>query len=222
MQKIELNIPESLNDITLEQYQKFIEIEEPNNDDLLKTFLNIDTRILKHIRANEIEKLCITINELFKCEKTFVNRFRLNGIEYGFIPNLDEISYGEYRDVSSYLGEWSQMHKAMAVLYRPIKQKQGKKYLIADYEGTHEYSETMKQMPLDVVFGANVFFYNLMKDLLQVIPSYLQKVMKQEQMSDQVLVENGVDFKKLTHLLKATLDDMTKLLDYHYTSVSSN
>jgi hypothetical protein len=50
------------------------------------------------------------------------------------------------------------MHKAMAVLFRPIKKKQGTKYLIEDYEGSHKYSELMKEIPLDVVMGAMVFF----------------------------------------------------------------
>ena len=67
------------------------------------------------------------------------------------------------------------MHKAMAVLFRPIKQKQRDKYLIEDYEGSHKYSESMKEMPLDVVMGAMVFFYNLTNVLLKSIPSYLEK-----------------------------------------------
>jgi len=108
------------------------------------------------------------------------------------------------------------MHKAMAVLYRPIKQKLGARYLIEDYEGSHKYSETMKQMPLGVVMGAMVFFYNLTNALLKAIPSYLAKQAKKEQTKGAISEENGEAIKKYIHLLKETSEDLTKLQTYPY------
>jgi hypothetical protein len=89
------------------------------------------------------------------------------------------------------------MHKAMAVLFRPIKQKQGSKYLIEEYEGSHKYSERMKNMPLDVVLGAMVFFWNLTSALLNCIPNYLDKEIKAEQMKEWFRKKMGKLFRAI-------------------------
>jgi hypothetical protein len=58
----------------------------------------------------------------------------MDGVEYGFIPNLDDMSFGEYVDLDTYLGDWQNIHRAMAVLYRPIREKRGERYNIVPYE----------------------------------------------------------------------------------------
>ena len=140
----------------------------------------------------------------------------MSGNEYGFIPNLDEITYGENKDITSYISDWKTMHKAMAVLYRPIKQKQNSKYLIDDYEGSHNYSEVMKNMPLDVVLGAMVFFWNLTNALLNSIPNYLEKEIKQAQMQGVDLAESGEAIQNSMHLLKETLQNLNRLQSYPF------
>ena len=135
------------------------------------------------------------------------------------MPNLDDITYGENKDVTAYLNDWQTMHKAMAVLYRPIKQKLGARYLIEDYEGSHKYSEAMKEMPLGIVMGAMVFFYNLTNALLKAIPSYLEKQTEKEQTTGVISAENGEAIKKYIHLLKETSEDLMRLQTYHFTDV---
>ena len=56
------------------------------------------------------------------------------------------------------------MDKAMAVLYRPVKNKKGKLYNIDDYE---PLKYNMLEMPMDAVMYGQVFFYNLGIDLLK-------------------------------------------------------
>lgn len=217
--KIEVNIPENLNDITLGQYQEFLKIEEPTEEDILKVFLGLDLKGLGKIKASDVDKYANHITSLFEQEQEHVLKFDLKGVQFGFMPNLDEITYGENKDVTAYLNDWQTMHKAMAVLYRPIKQKLGARYIIEDYEGSHKYSETMKQMPLGVVMGAMVFFYNLTNALLKAIPSYLEKQTEKEQMTGAISAENGEAIKKYIHLLKETSEDLMKLQTYHFTGV---
>ena len=83
-------------------------------------------------------------------QQKHILKFNLDGTPLGFITDLDEISYGENKDVTGYINDWQTMHKAMAVLYRPIKISKKGKYIIQDYEGTREYAERMKKMPLSV------------------------------------------------------------------------
>ena len=215
--KIEVNIPENLNDITLGQYQEFLNIEQPTEEDILKVFLGLDLKGLGKIKASDVDKYANHITSLFEQDQQHVLKFDLKGVQFGFMPSLDEITYGENKDVTAYLNDWQTMHKAMSVLYRPIKQKLGARYLIEDYEGSHKYSETMKQMPLGVVMGAMVFFYNLTNALLKAIPNYLAKQAKKEQTKGAISAENGEAIKKYIHLLKETSEDLTKLQTYPYT-----
>lgn len=217
--QLEVSIPSTLKEVKLKDYQDFLLIENPSNDDLLKCILNINTKELGKIKDKDVDYLINHINKLFDQEHKFIPTFNLNGVAYGFIPNLDDITYGENKDVTSYINEWGNMHKAMAVLFRPLKQKQGHKYLIEEYEGSHKYSEVMKQMPLSVVLGAMVFFYNLTNELLNYIPNYLEKEVVKEQMIGQISQENGEAIQNYIHLLKETLQDLNKLQSFHYTSV---
>ena len=217
--KIEVNIPENLNDITLGQYQEFLKIEEPTEEDILKVFLGLDLKGLGKIKASDVDKYANHITSLFEQEQEHVLKFDLKGVQFGFMPNLDDITYGENKDVTAYLNDWQTMHKAMAVLYRPIKQKLGARYLIEDYEGSHKYSEVMKQMPLGIVMGAMVFFYNLTNALLKAIPNYLAKQTEKEQTTGAISAENGEAIKKYIHLLKETSEDLMKLQTYHFTGV---
>ena len=214
---IEINIPDNLNEITLGQYQEFLKIEEPTEEDILKVFLNLDLKGIGKVKAADVDKYATHITSLFEQEQRHSLKFNLKGVEFGFLPNLDDITYGENKDVTAYLNDWQSMHKAMSVLYRPITQKLSGKYLIEGYEGSHKYSETMKQMPLGVVMGSMVFFYNLTNELLKAIPNYLEKEAMKEQMKGQISEQNGEAIKKYTHLLKETLGDLAKLQTYPYT-----
>tara|TARA_B110000091_G_scaffold187184_1_gene208224 strand:+ start:50 stop:706 length:657 start_codon:yes stop_codon:yes gene_type:complete len=209
--QVEISIPSSLKEVKLKDYQEYLTIDEPNNDDLIKCILNIDQKELGKIKASNVDYLLNHVVKLFEDKQELVPTFKLYGVEYGFIPNLDEITYGENKDVTTYINDWDSMHKAMAVLFRPIKQKQRDKYIIEEYEGSHKYSEVMKDMPLEVVMGAMVFFYNLTNVLLKSIPSYLEKEVVKEQMQGVISQENGEAIQSYIHLLKQTSQDLEKL-----------
>ena len=214
--QVEVTVPDSLNQVKLKGYQELMLKENPNDDDLLKCILNINTKELGKIKDKDVDNLLEIINNLFKEERKFIPQFKLKGVLYGFIPNLDNITYGENKDVTAYIGDWGNMHKAMAVLFRPITQKQGSKYLIEEYEGSHKYSEMMKNMPLDVVLGSMVFFWNLTNALLNSIPNYLQTELQTEQMQEAVSLASGEVIANYIVLLKETLQDLQKLQNYPF------
>ena len=96
----------------------------------------------------------------------FQDRFTINGVEFGFIPNLEDITTGEYVDLSTHGMDIETLHKVMAVLFRPVSGEDAfGNYKIETYQGTKQYSEVMKYTPLNIVNGALVFFYNLSKEL---------------------------------------------------------
>jgi hypothetical protein len=219
--KIELTIPTTLNDIKLVQYQKFLKVVEENEEGefvqqkMVQLFCGIDLKDVASIRYKDVAEITANINNLFTKENHFIQRFKMGGVEFGFIPNLDEMTTGEYMDLDSYITDWNTMHNAMAVLYRPITNKLGNKYQIEEYKGSVTYADVMRHAPLDVVLGAMVFFYNLGNDLLKSTINYLEKNQEVQNILNKHNLENvgdGIQVSML--LLKETLEDLMKFPSY--------
>lgn len=166
--KIKVNIPDSLADVTLGQYQKWLTIT--GDDDfrslkLIEIMCDIPLSDVAKLRYTSVNEIAATVGNLFKERPSHTLKTTLNGLEFGFIPSLDEMSLGEYTDLEENISDWQEMHKAMSVLYRPIKSKFKHLYAIMDYEGTGKFAESMKQIPMEVVFGAINFIYRLGTEL---------------------------------------------------------
>lgn len=219
--KIELTIPTTLNDIKLAQYQKFLSIAKDNEESeflqqkMVQLFCGIDLKDVAQIRYKDVAEITANINNLFTKENHFIQRFKMGGVEFGFIPNLDEMSTGEYMDLDTYITDWDTMHNAMAVLYRPITNKLGNKYQIEEYKGSVTYADVMRHTPLDVVLGAMVFFYTLGNDLLKSTINYLEGNQEVQNILTKHNLENvgdGIQVSML--LLKETLEDLMKFPSY--------
>ena len=188
--KLTLNIPESLSEITLGQYQNWLKVAEGKENEtflqqkMIEIFCNITLKQVLMIKATDVTEITTDLSKMFEAKHKLITTFKLNENEFGFIPKLDEMSFGEYIDLDNYLSEWENMHKAMNVLFRPITYKKKDKYLIEDYEGSGKYD--LKNMPLDIVFGSLVFFWNLRSELQKYILNYLAN-QKEVQISQEVL-----------------------------------
>ena len=221
--KLEISIPTKLSEIKLSQYQKFLKIADGDIDNellhqkMVQIFCGIDLKDVAEIRYKDVLEITASLGLMFENKNhRFINRFKMGGVEFGFIPNLEDISFGEYTDLDTYLNDWTQMHKAMAVLYRPIK-KNGLNgtYEIEKYNGSITYSDVMKHAPLDVVLGANVFFYNLSNELLNSTMTYLEENQEvQNILKSQTSVENGDGTLHTMLSLKETLNDLIIFQNY--------
>ena len=110
------------------------------------------------------------------------------------------MTFGEYVDLDSNLGNWDNMYKAMAVLYRPIKQKVGDKYIIEEYRGD-AYYDAMIHTPMDAVVSSMVFFYNLGRELSVAMTKYLEEEgMLEDSMLSQTSLISGDGIKAYKHL----------------------
>jgi hypothetical protein len=163
---------------------------------------------------------------LFSQKPEFTQTFKIADIEFGFIPNLEEISFGEYVDLENSLQSWDTYNKAMAVMYRPIKTRKGDKYEIQDYKPSKDHQELMQFAPLDVCIAASVFFYNLGNELLTATLNYLEKQMKMDKnlsmtLAKQLNLQNDGDgISQYMHSLKETLQDSMKLPHFDLLNVS--
>jgi hypothetical protein len=231
---IELEVPTTLADIKLWQYQKYMKILESHKDQeqteelvsflnmkLVEIFCNITLKDVSNISVRGFNRITSILTKVFEEKPKLVQRFELEGVDMGFIPKLDDISLGEYIDIENHISDWQKMHKAMAVLYRPVNFKLGDKYGIAPYEVKEEVQEIMKEMPMNVVISSMVFFYDLGKALLAAIPKYMEKNLTNSQISllEQHLQKNGVGINQFMHLLKEMSYDSMKLPSFHFSNV---
>ena len=207
---IEINVPSSLNEITLGQYQKFLKIAENNPDGnflnakMIEIFCGIPLSDSYKLKMSSVTAILDILNEMLAQTPQHVERFKMNGVEYGFIPDLDEMSLGEYIDLDNNASKWEQMHVAMNVLYRPIKTSKVGKYNIKEYDV--KFPEVMKDMPLDAAIGSLFFFYNLGMELSKHTILYLDNQAEMEVIQEQLTSQqNGVGINQF-------MDSLTEIL----------
>jgi hypothetical protein len=174
-------LPETIADITLNQFQRYIILN--TREDLsteqfekrkIEIFTNLERKRIDLISQKDYADIIQQIDLALSQTVEFKPTFFIKDVEFGFIPNLDKITAGEYRDLTLYGSDVSNLHKLMAVLFRPIKNKDViGNYSIINYEGTEQYSNIMLQMPLSIVNGALVFFSNLASELTNYTQRYM-------------------------------------------------
>ena len=178
--KVNLKIPTSLNEITLGQYQEFSKLDNDTEIKpvdiqlkMIEIFCGVSDLVVRNMKATDITEICNILNNMFDTEHQLVNMFKINGVVYCFIPELDDMTFGEYVDLDTFIGDNDNLHRAANVLFRPIEFKRGDRYTVKDYDS--DTSEVAKDFPLDVVLGAIVFFYRLGKDLSVAMMNSLDK-----------------------------------------------
>ena len=206
----EILVPDTLSEITLEQYQKFLKIQENNEDEtflavkMIEIFCGIRGDHIMKMKASSIRDITGILTDMFNQKPPLVREFTMKGKEYGFIPKLEDMSFGEYVDLDTYMGDIENIHKAMAVLYRPITQKYNDKYLIEEYEGENE--QIMLDMPMDAVLSSIIFFYNLGMDLSKAMLNSLQQEENKDLVQQLTLEKNGDGINHFSDSLKEILD----------------
>ena len=214
--KVDIIIPEGLFDITLEQYQKFLQV---NSEDELflaqkcvEIFCNVPLIIVSKMSYKDVKNYAARIMSFFEDKPQLRKIHTMEDVEYGFIPNLEEISLGEYVDIDESINDWDKMHTTMAVLYRPIKSRRKDKYNIEEYEGTSDTEHRMKGLTMDVVLGALFFFYHLGIELsIALTPSLIQLEENTTSVQPQTSEGNGDGTPLSIISLRAMLQDLKKL-----------
>jgi hypothetical protein len=185
-------LPENISDITLGQYQRYMLLE--NRTDLtefefekrkIEIFTGLNRKDIANVRYSDYAEILVQIDKALNQSAEFVPTFKIKDVEFGFVPNLDKITTGEYVDMKKYDAGVDTLHNLMAILFRPIKKKDSfNNYSIIEYQGAEQYANIMKQMPLSIVNGALVFFWNLANELT----NYTQRFMEVEQAKEKSLL----------------------------------
>lgn len=213
--KLKLIVPTELKDIKLSQYQKYVSTTKDSKDanfmnrQLVGIFCNIPDDVVGSIRASDFNSIVNNVSVILQQKGKFVDRFELDGVNYGFIPKIEDITVDEKADLDTFLTDWETFNFACGVCYRPIKSKYKNTYEIEDYKGI----KTSLDVTLDVAFGLNVFFSSLINDLLTFIPNSIGEVLEQEPKLLQTLAQNGDGTIPFTQLLKETCSSLKTLVN---------
>ena len=211
--KIEINVPTSLNEITLGQYQKFLKVSKNNpegnflNAKMIEIFCGIPLSDSYKLKMSSVISIVDIISDMLKITPQHTEQFKLNDVAFGFIPDLEEMSLGEYIDLDNSVSDWDNMHVAMNVLYRPIKDSKNKRYNIMPYNT--QGAERMKEMPLGYAISSLFFFYNLGRELSKDMIHSLQEQQQSEDIQKQISsIQNGVGTVPSMHSLTEMLQDL--------------
>ena len=211
--QIEINVPTSLNEITLGQYQKFLKVSEENpegsflNAKMIEIFCGIPLSDSYKLKMSSVQAIVDILTEMLEETPAHIDKFTLDGVVYGFVPDLDEMTLGEYVDIDGNASDWQKMHTAMSVLYRPVITNKGGKYNIKEY--TADNPDNMKDMPLGVAIGSLFFFYSLGLELSKhtILSSSNQQEMETIH-SMLTSEENGDGINQFTVSLEEMLESL--------------
>jgi hypothetical protein len=197
---MKIRIPNKLEDITLEQVQKVLLIDERQDiEDFAKKVHSV--AIMTGNTAEQISSVVISdleaiYNQIFNMINSQNNaplkrHLKYLGREYAFIEDVRDMETGAFIDIDQMCkdGKYAEnLHKIMAILYRPVEAKIGKNYKLKSYvnESTREKEERqavfLKHMTLDIVRGATSFFLLVTQRCLNIygesFPILTQETMK--------------------------------------------
>lgn len=217
--EIQIMLPESLNEISLGQFMKYVPVTKDITDEVflmektVELLCDVHLDVVRKLNYSNVTEIVSQLNKVMNLKPEFESTFFMNGIQYGFIPDIQDITFGEYIDLDTFLTDEDNLNKAMAVLYRPIKSKVGDSYSIEDYDPSTE--KQMKQMPMGVALGSVFFFMNLNKELLANTMDYLTKeAEKLTQQQVQDLQNHGVGINRSIQQVKEMLPSLTQLQNY--------
>lgn len=178
IKEIELKVPTSYADISLKRWLTLQnDLNNYSDDDNAVTavmFLHLcglEPNYLKSIAVDDYALIKSQLESFISNTDLPLQRIvTIGDKKYGFEPNLSQMSYGAYADITSHKQltideNWA---KIMDILYRPIVREKGDMYSIEPYKGEIN-PEKWLSVGMDVHFGALFFFVNLLMDLLKGI-----------------------------------------------------
>lgn len=197
-----LNIPTSWDDVTIRQFQqytqaiKIADTEEQKMRVALHTLCGVKPEELSKLNSKDAHDIINRLKFLSaepKGDESLIQKFTLDGVRYGFIPNWTQLTLGEYVDLEAYTtqGELTDhLHKAMALMYRPVTAESLHQYDIEAYEPDERRNSAMLDMPMNIAVGALVFFYTIGRAFAIDMRSYLNQLKRDDRPTSSGL--NGV------------------------------
>lgn len=173
---IKFTVPENFSEVTVRQHRQIMRAWEMDSNPgrveaIIAAICKIKLDIASALGVSVVEEILGTVAwmratpspGLFPLKKFFT----LDGVDYGFINNMTNLTLGEYVDLESRAetGFYDGMAGVLAILYRPVVTKTMNQYTIEPYNDDPDRREAMEECPMDVALGAMLFFWSTAKTL---------------------------------------------------------
>ena len=181
MNNIKLTIGDNKYDInpqlTLGEYMDMQKNKESLQDTLklMQVLTDIPEKELRKIDQNKANLIADTIlkKKLKKHEDNVQAIIEFKGIRYGLETDLTKINFGGWVDLETFiaLSHHEHLDKITAIFYRPVIGQIGKKYFLEEYDSDKmiERAELFKDLPFEIVSGAQRFFLEFTKQYITSI-----------------------------------------------------
>lgn len=222
---MKITIPTMLSEISLDAWLKYRRVTlAPDIDDKVERlacvtlFCNLTIEQVMQIPEKDLKEIYVQIKTVLDFKPVFVQRFMVDGQEFGFIPNLDQMTGGEFMDLDGYFSDPETYARALSVMYRPITNRVKDMYAIEPYKGSDKYLSIMQGVNLEIALGSMVFFYRLGSELLKATRLYLNKPEIQAAINQASLSLNGDGTQVSTAYLEEIFLSLERQLKLGYMS----
>jgi hypothetical protein len=213
---MELRLPHRWSDLTLAELQVMMTSENQLERISICTGQSVDK--LRTMPQKLIEAAGAHIDQLLTQETArFEKLVEMGGKRFGFVPDWDAFTAGEWIDLETYLEDfWKNAHKVMAVLFREVTYELGDKYEVKKYTAKEDAS-IFEEMPADLVSGTLLFFWTTRNELLLNMKSSLLEVAEAAIQS----AKSGAGITSSTPSQEKTSSRWTRLRSYLFKSSSN-
>ena len=174
--EIEIVVPKDYSAVSLKKYLKIQEDLETYKDDkeaqdafLLYNIIGLTPEVIIKLDSDTITSIKKDLYAFLGKTDFELQRFvTIDGVKYGFEPNLSKMAYGAYLDLSSYQNialdkNWASI---MNILYRPVTKTKGALYSIEPYSNDkQDNKDKWLDVNMDIHFGCFFFFNRILKEL---------------------------------------------------------
>ena len=185
MKEVKLTIPNEWSDITIGIYQEYVKIQQGKSNEKNKVIrslallCNTSPFVVKKMAYTDLLDIMNIIKGMIDTEpkeEDFVKVFTFSDIEFGFVPNLNKLTTGEYIDLESYCkNPIENLHIIMSILYRKVTNKVNDRYAIEPYNPDEFKEELFKDCPMNIALSSLGFFLTLGERLAKTSLRYLEK-----------------------------------------------
>lgn len=213
---MELRLPHRWSDLTLGELQVMMTSENQLERISICTGQSVDK--LRTMPQKLIEAAGAHIDQLLTQETArFEKVVEMDGKRFGFVPDWDAFTAGEWIDLETYLEDfWKNAHKVMAVLFREVTYELGEKYEVKKYTAKEDAS-IFEEMPADLVSGTLLFFWTTRNELLHSMKYSLLEAAEAAIQS----AKSGAGITSSTPSQEKTSSRWTRLRSYLFKSSSN-
>lgn len=200
---LKIEVPNDWSGITLRDYLKFRKDMESYKDEeeaitavMFHHFCKFPLEYFQQLDIDNYIAIKDRLLQFLQNTNLPLKRFiTIDGVEYGFEPNLSQMAYGAYLDISKYesVGIDEKWAEIMSILYRPVTNKMGALYDTKPYDAVID-GEKFLDVTMDVHWGAVFFFKRLLADLQKSTLKSLKEELTEVQLPlklKQILEESG-------------------------------